>query len=96
MAKFITRIELYGNPGDEVIKLAHAAMELAKFKNQVVLSGILYCMPKAEYIWEGTGTINTIEALAVQAVMPIWKDFGVMTIKTESRIGFVNLKPAEK
>jgi len=93
MTKFIIKIELYGNPDDENYHLLTDAMEAATFSSKVILSGILYWLPPAVYIWEGTATIQAVEALTVEAVLPIWADYGIMITKTDSFIGYLNLRP---
>ena len=93
MTKFITRIELFGAPTHGVYQSLNAAMHAAKFSSTVTLIGISYLLPKGEFIWEGAETTNAVEALAVETALPVWQDFAVMVTKTESRIGFHNLKP---
>ncbi len=95
MAKFTTRIELHGAPEKDVYQSLQKAMASANFSSTIILSGITYLLPSFEYLWEGTETTNAVEALAVEATLPVWKDFTVMVTRTETRIGFHNLRPAE-
>lgn len=95
MAKFTTRIELYGDAPIEVYTKLHEAMLAANFIRKISIDGkVWYHLPSAEYSFDSTtDTPTTIKNLAVTIVTPLWTKFGVLVTKTTEARAIHGLKP---
>jgi hypothetical protein len=92
MATFITRVELYGSPSEDVYTRLHRAMSTAGFTRTFTDSSKKYEFPHAMYgMFNSTEPTTRVLELARQATAPIWRDFGVLVTKTEVRFEHYNL-----
>jgi hypothetical protein len=93
MAKFTTRVELYGKPTWDDYDKLHTAMEAEGFSRIIADSdGKEYHMPHAEYNREAELNRSQILSSAKKAAASVWEDFGVLVTESDGRT-WHNLKP---
>jgi hypothetical protein len=102
MPKFTTRIELhsghksYDQLSANTYQVLHQAMEEEGFTRTIVLSGIEYHLPNAEYNKHGLQlTKGQVLAAAQRACRQTGRDYSILITQSSGRIGF-GLKPVMK
>ena len=87
MPKFTTRVELHDAQPKDYENL-HAAMEKKGFSRTITdKDGVVYHLPPAEYNYETTSNLSAADVRdkADAAASSVWKSFGIITTKSESR-----------
>lgn len=80
MARFITRVELYGTPTRQDYDKLHAAMESNGFSRTITGdNGTVYKLPTATYFGEATATAEQVRKHAADAAFATWKSCAVFT-----------------
>lgn len=93
MANFITRVELYGTPAENVYTTLHAAMIKNGFSRSFTEGGKSYDLPHAMYcLFKSSNTTTAVLELAKKAAATAWKDFSVLVTQTDVRFEHYNLK----
>lgn len=94
MAKFTTRVELYGTPDGEDYDELHKAMEAEGFSRTISWEddSNIYHLPNAEYNRTSDLTIHEIRDSAVAAAKKAWTEFGVLVTKADGPRSKHNLK----
>lgn len=94
MAKYTTRIELYGSPSRTDYDNLHAAMEREGFTRTISWEGetVTYQMPHAEYNRTSDLAAAQIKDSAVIAAKTVWSDFGVLVTQSQGGREKYNLK----
>lgn len=92
MNRFTVRVELYEADSNDYDVL-HKEMLKRKFYRTIVLNGIEYKLPDAEYNKVGNFNSKEILALTISAAEIVGKKFSVMITQSAGR-RFHNLEPS--
>ncbi len=96
MAKFTTRVELYGKPTWDDFDNLHEAMRKEGFTRTITFEGdsTVWQLPHAEY--NRTTDLDTADVRdsAKRAAATAWDDFAVLVTKAEGGRSIYNLKEA--
>lgn len=85
MARFMTRIELHGNPTAENYAKLHEAMERQGFGRTIASGdGSHYHLPTAEYYGEFNLTLQQVLDRAKTAAASVWTKFSAVSSETVS------------
>lgn len=86
MARFTTRVELYGQPEWGDYERLHAAMRGKGFSQTIKDSdGIEYHLPHAEYNREANLSRDEVLKAAKQAAAPVWDHFCILVTESAGR-----------
>ena len=92
MASFVTSVELYGTPSEEVYKNLHIAMKEKGFSRSFMDNGSRYDLPHSMYLLAGGISATQTVAIAKEAADTVWKDFSVHVTETVVRMEYYNLR----
>jgi hypothetical protein len=96
MAKFTTRVELYGDPTWDDYENLHSAMRKEGFTQTISFEGetTIWQLPPAEY--NRTSELDTypIRDSAQRAASSVWESFGILVTKADGPRAIYNLRKA--
>jgi hypothetical protein len=92
MARFTTRVQLNGEPADEVYEALHRAMKAKGFSRFIAGDGRVNHMPHAEYNRVAETTIEAVRDDARAAADSVWSNSQVLV--TEGSRAWIGLKEA--
>lgn len=94
MAKYIVRVELYGNASWETYDALHAAMEASFFYRNIQSDdGRWWQLPNAEYQAKGMITLVNVRTKVHAIASAIWQDCAVFVTEYEAA-AWIGLRPA--
>jgi len=95
MAKFTTRVELYGKATWDDYEKLHSAMAKEGFSRTIKWENddTIYQMPHAEYNRNAEMASDEVRDSAVKAAASVWKDFAVLVTMASGGRSQHNLKP---
>ncbi len=96
MAKFTTRVELYGKPSWDDFDNLHKAMRKEGFFRTISFQGedTVWQLPHAEYNCDAELTTDAIRDSAKRAAATAWTDFAILVTKADGGRSIYNLKKA--
>jgi hypothetical protein len=87
VASFTVRVELH-DPSPDSYDVLHEAMEYAGFERTVVISGVTYRLPTAEYILPGANTMMGCLTKARTAAKKTKLRHSILVTDSKRRLGF--------
>lgn len=96
MAKFTTRVELYGNASWDDYERLHAAMKREGFYQTISYEGdpTEWHLPSAEYNRGANLTTEEILNSARKAAESVWTSVGILVTKADGPRSIYNLRRA--
>jgi hypothetical protein len=96
MAKFTTRVELYGNPSWDDFDNLHEAMRKEGFSRTISFQGdnTVWQLPHAEYNRDTDLGTDAVRDSAKRAAATAWDDFAILVTKANGGRSIYNLKEA--
>lgn len=85
MARFTTRVELYGKPARQDYDNLHAAMSRQGFFRTISFQGddAKWQLPHAEYNLESDLSTDAVRDSAKRAAATVWDSFAILVTKAE-------------
>jgi hypothetical protein len=96
MAKFTTRVELYGEPSWDDYDNLHAAMKKEGFYQTISFEGdsTQWHLPHAEYNRNADLETDEVRDSAKKAAASVWTSFGLLVTKADGPRSIHNLRKA--
>ena len=96
MAKFTTRVELYGSPTWDDYDNLHSAMRKEGFTQTISFQGetTVWHLPTAEYNRDTDLSTDAVRDSAKRAAATTWDNFAVLVTKSDAGRSMHNLRKA--
>ena len=96
MARFTTRVELYGSPSSDDYEKLRNAMQQEGFAETISFDGetTVWQLPRGEYNRKSDSDVDGIRDSAKRAAASAWADFGILVTRCEGGRSIYNLPKA--
>jgi hypothetical protein len=91
MPHYIIRVELRGTPSGEDYKKLHAAMLAAGYPQTIVLDGIRFYLPHAEYALTSTNVVaaSEVNRFIRPVINAVWSDYLLLVSRADEVSGWL-------